>query len=218
MTGFKYLNQAAFLEEPYQPAQTPARDDENSSSSAPDGRTRSGSFYQQSNRSRPSFSMFRYSNDSRSNTSLYGQSNQSRPNLSFLSNDGDSPTASVRTVDQITNPRVEHSSPSSTPDGSPGHDYCVGNTFVFQYPTDPSNMTNSRNIKSGTVVDRGVTSARVWDFFLTAHTALQGTARSAHYRSDSGRWQRVHGLSIAPPQPIPETISAQTWMNWKAPQ
>ena len=42
------------------------------------------------------------------------------------------------------------------------------------YPTDPDNMTNSRNIKNGTVVDRGVTLANVWDFFLTAHTALQG--------------------------------------------
>ncbi|KAF7530500.1 hypothetical protein G7054_g9538 [Neopestalotiopsis clavispora] len=99
MTGFKYLNQAEFLKEPYQPSQTPARDEENSNSSATDSRTRSGSFYQQSNRSRPSFSMFRHSNESRSNTSLYGQSNQSRPNLSFLSNDGDSPSASVRTVD-----------------------------------------------------------------------------------------------------------------------
>ncbi|ETS78029.1 hypothetical protein PFICI_10091 [Pestalotiopsis fici W106-1] len=49
------------------------------------------------------------------------------------------------------------------------------------YPTDPNNMTNSRNIKNGTVVDRGVTLARIWDFFLTAHTALQGTARPAHY-------------------------------------
>jgi eukaryotic translation initiation factor 2C len=42
------------------------------------------------------------------------------------------------------------------------------------YPTDQNNMTRSRNIKNGTVVDRGVTQARVWDFFLTAHTALQG--------------------------------------------
>ncbi|KAI5865940.1 Piwi-domain-containing protein [Durotheca rogersii] len=49
------------------------------------------------------------------------------------------------------------------------------------YPTDPSHMTKSRNIKSGTVVDRGVTQANVWDFFLTAHQALQGTARPAHY-------------------------------------
>ncbi|KAI1095581.1 Piwi-domain-containing protein [Rostrohypoxylon terebratum] len=49
------------------------------------------------------------------------------------------------------------------------------------YPTDPNHMTASRNIKNGTVVDRGVTQATVWDFFLTAHSALQGTARPAHY-------------------------------------
>ncbi|KAI1416524.1 Piwi-domain-containing protein [Hypoxylon sp. FL1857] len=49
------------------------------------------------------------------------------------------------------------------------------------YPTDPNHMTKSRNIKNGTVVDRGVTQATVWDFFLTAHQALQGTARPAHY-------------------------------------
>lgn len=49
------------------------------------------------------------------------------------------------------------------------------------YPTDSRNMTKSRNVKSGTVVDRGVTLARTWDFFLVAHTALQGTARPAHY-------------------------------------
>ncbi|KAI1847612.1 hypothetical protein JX266_006464 [Neoarthrinium moseri] len=49
------------------------------------------------------------------------------------------------------------------------------------FPTDAHNMTRSRNIKNGTVVDRGVTQALVWDFFLTAHTALQGTARPAHY-------------------------------------
>ncbi|KAI2621955.1 Piwi-domain-containing protein [Hypomontagnella submonticulosa] len=49
------------------------------------------------------------------------------------------------------------------------------------YPTDANHITNSRNIKSGTVVDRGVTQAKVWDFFLTAHQALQGTARPAHY-------------------------------------
>ncbi|OHE91723.1 piwi domain-containing protein [Colletotrichum orchidophilum] len=39
----------------------------------------------------------------------------------------------------------------------------------------------SRNIKNGTVVDRGVTQACCWDFFLTAHTALKWTARPAPY-------------------------------------
>jgi eukaryotic translation initiation factor 2C len=42
------------------------------------------------------------------------------------------------------------------------------------FPTDPGNMTKSRNIKNGTVVDRGVTLTTIWDYFLTAHTALQG--------------------------------------------
>lgn len=42
------------------------------------------------------------------------------------------------------------------------------------YPTSASNMTQSRNIKNGTVVDRGVTQARYWEFFLASHTALQG--------------------------------------------
>ncbi|MCJ1286740.1 hypothetical protein MMC26_006086 [Xylographa opegraphella] len=41
--------------------------------------------------------------------------------------------------------------------------------------------TRSHNPVNGTVVDRGVTEARNWDFFLQAHTALQGTARPAHY-------------------------------------
>lgn len=49
------------------------------------------------------------------------------------------------------------------------------------YPTDKEEMSRSGNIKNGTVVDRGITLAPYWDFFLTAHDALQGTARPAHY-------------------------------------
>jgi hypothetical protein len=49
------------------------------------------------------------------------------------------------------------------------------------YPTSEDGETRSGNIKCGTVVDRDVTQARYWDFFLTAHNALQGTARPAHY-------------------------------------
>ncbi|KAI9734342.1 MAG: hypothetical protein M1834_002448 [Cirrosporium novae-zelandiae] len=39
----------------------------------------------------------------------------------------------------------------------------------------------SCNPKNGTVVDRGVTEPRNWDFFLQAHSAQLGTARPAHY-------------------------------------
>lgn len=49
------------------------------------------------------------------------------------------------------------------------------------YPTREGDMDRSGNTKPGTVVDRGVTHARAWDFFLQPHTALQGTARPAHY-------------------------------------
>jgi eukaryotic translation initiation factor 2C len=49
------------------------------------------------------------------------------------------------------------------------------------YPTTEQSCDRSGNTKPGTVVDRGVTEARNWDFFLQAHAALQGTARPCHY-------------------------------------
>lgn len=49
------------------------------------------------------------------------------------------------------------------------------------YPTKANEADRSSNTQNGTIVDRGVTEARNWDFFLQAHTALQGTARPAHY-------------------------------------
>ncbi|KHO01777.1 QDE2-like protein [Metarhizium album ARSEF 1941] len=49
------------------------------------------------------------------------------------------------------------------------------------YPTNTEDMSRSGNVKNGTVVDRGITLAPYWDFYLTAHEALQGTARPAHY-------------------------------------
>ncbi|KAM0439826.1 hypothetical protein ACHAPT_000923 [Fusarium lateritium] len=49
------------------------------------------------------------------------------------------------------------------------------------YPTTENNLPSDRNIQNGTVVDRGVTQARFWDFFLTAHASIKGTARPAHY-------------------------------------
>lgn len=43
------------------------------------------------------------------------------------------------------------------------------------YPTDPGHThPTSKSCKEGTVVDRGVTNVRYWDFFLQAHAALKG--------------------------------------------
>ncbi|KAJ9601979.1 hypothetical protein H2200_013538 [Cladophialophora chaetospira] len=49
------------------------------------------------------------------------------------------------------------------------------------YPSKDSDADRSFNTPNGTVVDRGVTEARNWDLYLQSHSALQGTARPAHY-------------------------------------
>ncbi|KAF4345698.1 putative argonaute like post-transcriptional gene silencing QDE-2 protein [Fusarium beomiforme] len=50
------------------------------------------------------------------------------------------------------------------------------------YPTSEENaMEKNNNTQNGTVVDRGITEARYWDFYLTAHASIKGTARPAHY-------------------------------------
>ncbi|KAJ8121163.1 hypothetical protein ONZ43_g2317 [Nemania bipapillata] len=49
------------------------------------------------------------------------------------------------------------------------------------FPTKQEDADDRGNPKNGTVVDRGITEARNWDFFLQSHTAVQGTARPAHY-------------------------------------
>lgn len=49
------------------------------------------------------------------------------------------------------------------------------------YPTQEADADRSGNPSNGTVVDRGITEARNWDFYLQAHTALKGTARPTHY-------------------------------------
>uniref|UniRef100_A0A061SHJ7 Aubergine n=2 Tax=Tetraselmis sp. GSL018 TaxID=582737 RepID=A0A061SHJ7_9CHLO len=49
------------------------------------------------------------------------------------------------------------------------------------FPADDRDGDRNGNVLSGTVVDRGVTLSYGFDFFLTSHTALQGTSRPAHY-------------------------------------
>lgn len=52
-------------------------------------------------------------------------------------------------------------------------------TRFYPSPGYPADKTN--NALCGTVVDRGITQARTFDFYLQSHTTLQGTARPAHY-------------------------------------
>lgn len=49
------------------------------------------------------------------------------------------------------------------------------------YPSNAADADSNSNPKAGTIVDRGITETRNWNFFLQAHTALKGTARPAHY-------------------------------------
>ncbi|KAI8648818.1 Piwi domain-containing protein [Fusarium sp. Ph1] len=49
------------------------------------------------------------------------------------------------------------------------------------YPTKETDADRSGNPKPGTIVDRGVTEACNWDFFLQEHVAIQGIARPGHY-------------------------------------
>lgn len=48
------------------------------------------------------------------------------------------------------------------------------------YPTAGDKTSRSGNIRAGTVVDRGVTQARYWDFYLAAHDCIQGKWASGH--------------------------------------
>ena len=50
------------------------------------------------------------------------------------------------------------------------------------YPTDEAEQDErTGGTKNGTVVDRSITETRIWDFYLQAHTAIQGTPKPAHY-------------------------------------
>ncbi|KAK2751052.1 Nucleolar Complex 2 protein [Myotisia sp. PD_48] len=50
------------------------------------------------------------------------------------------------------------------------------------YPANREHIDErSGNVVAGTVVDRGCTMVRNFDFFLVAHTGIKGTSRPAHY-------------------------------------
>jgi len=67
------------------------------------------------------------------------------------------------------------------------------------YPTKPADADRSSNTRPGTVVDRGVTDPRSWEFFLQSHAAIQGTARPARYVVVIDEIFRAHGKTGAPP-------------------
>lgn len=49
------------------------------------------------------------------------------------------------------------------------------------YPTTTGDADRKGNCQPGTIVDRGVTEVRFWDFFVQSHACIQGTARPGHY-------------------------------------
>ncbi|KAL9597740.1 MAG: hypothetical protein Q9219_004934 [cf. Caloplaca sp. 3 TL-2023] len=49
------------------------------------------------------------------------------------------------------------------------------------YPTKAQDADFNGNPQNGTVVDRGITMEKGWDFFLQAHASPKGTAKPTHY-------------------------------------
>ncbi|KAF4312601.1 argonaute-like protein [Botryosphaeria dothidea] len=59
---------------------------------------------------------------------------------------------------------------------------CTKRGHTRFYPTKQEDSEGrNMNVKPGTVVDRGITGERLFDFFLVAHAGLQGTSKPAHY-------------------------------------
>ena len=49
------------------------------------------------------------------------------------------------------------------------------------FATAKEDTDRTANTKAGLVVDRGITDVYDFDFYLQAHSGLQGTVRSTHY-------------------------------------
>jgi eukaryotic translation initiation factor 2C len=47
--------------------------------------------------------------------------------------------------------------------------------------TKPADLDRTRNIVAGTVIDTGIVSTNVWDFYLNSHAGIQGTNRPSKY-------------------------------------
>ena len=72
------------------------------------------------------------------------------------------------------------------------------------------------NPQPGTVVDRTVTEARNWDFFLQAHGALQGTARPTHYYVIYDEVFRGRNLARPPAEALQELTHNMCYLFGRA--
>uniref|UniRef100_A0A1Y1JSN9 Piwi domain-containing protein n=1 Tax=Photinus pyralis TaxID=7054 RepID=A0A1Y1JSN9_PHOPY len=119
----------------------------------------------------------------KSRLSLWRSNNKTLPENIVIFCDGVSEGQFAQVVDQEL-PMVRDACRQTYPPGKQPKLSIIVSVKRHQtrfYPTNTEDMSRSGNVKNGTVVDRGITLAPYWDFFLTAHEALQGTARPAHY-------------------------------------
>lgn len=124
----------------------------------------------------------------RSRLDLWRQkNNQTLPENILVFRDGvsEGQYATVLEVElpQLRNACKEKYPPSQTEKGLPRFSIViVGKRHHTRfYPTAERDADQKSNPRNGTVVDRGITEVQNWDFFMQAHTCIQGTARPAHY-------------------------------------
>ncbi|KAK9444877.1 QDE2-like protein [Metarhizium brunneum] len=119
----------------------------------------------------------------KSRLSLWRSNNKTLPENIVIFCDGVSEGQFAQVVDQEL-PMIRDACRQTYPPGKQPKLSIIVSVKRHQtrfYPTNTEDMSRSGNVKNGTVVDRGITLAPYWDFFLTAHEALQGKARPAHY-------------------------------------
>jgi hypothetical protein len=85
------------------------------------------------------------------------------------------------------------------------------------YPTNPAYIhSKSKSPKEGTIVDRGVTNVRYWDFFLQAHASLQGKPSHTSIQRVTTRLTKSHhrhrpsrALHRPPRRDLPSAVRPQ---------
>lgn len=118
---------------------------------------------------------------------LWSARNKSFPENLLVYRDGVSEGQYDQILDQelpqIRNACRQFYPPAATKKGFPKISIvvCGKRHHTRFYPTDVANADRSSNCEPGTIVDRSVTEAGNWDFFVQSHACLQGTARPSHY-------------------------------------